>query len=63
MYRLVEVSTLSVSQLPEFEYSQVYQTFESANLEDGQAAVARLQKSADLCELLPSSPVCPKVTP
>jgi len=63
MYRLVEVSTLSVSQLPEFEYSQVYQTFESANLEDAQAAVARLQKSADLCELLPSSPGCPKVTP
>jgi hypothetical protein len=63
MYRLVEVSNLSVSQLPEFEYSQVYQTFESANLEDAQAAVARLQKSADLCELLPSSPGCPQVTP
>ena len=63
MYRLVEVSTLSVSQLPEFEYSQAYQTFESANLEDAQAAVARLQKSADLCVLLPSSPGCPQVTP
>ena len=63
MYRLVEVSNLSVSQLPEFEYSQVYQTFESANLEDAQAAIDRLQKSADLCELLPSSPGCPQATP
>jgi acetylornithine/succinyldiaminopimelate/putrescine aminotransferase len=63
MYRLVEVSTLSVSQLPEFEFSQVYQTFESANFEDAQAAVARLQKSADLCEIVPGSPGCPVVTP
>lgn len=63
MYRLVEVSTLSVSQLPEYEFGQVYQTFESPNLLAAQAAVARLQKSADSCELIPSSPGCPEVTP
>ena len=63
MYRLVEVSTLPVAQLPEFEFDQVYQTFESANLEDAQAAVARLQSSAATCVLTPSSPGCPEVTP
>ena len=63
MYRLVEVSNLPVAQLPEFEFGQVYQTFESANLEDAQAAVARLQISAATCVLTPSSPGCPEVTP
>ena len=63
MHRLVEVSTLPVNQLPEFEYQQVYQTFESANLEDAQAAVARLENSTAACVLTPSSPGCPQVTP
>jgi protein phosphatase len=63
MYRLVEVSNLPVEQLPEYEFGQVYQTFESANLEDAQAAVARLQNSAAICILTPSSPGCPEVTP
>ncbi len=63
MYRLVEVSTLSVTQLPEFEFGQVYQTFDSANLEAAQAAVVRLQISATTCVLNPSSPGCPEVTP
>ena len=62
MYRLVEVSNLQVAQLPEYEFGQVYQTFESANLEDAQAAVARLQISAANCVLIPSSPGCPEVT-
>ena len=61
--RLVEVSSLSVNRLPEYERDQVYQTFDSANLEDAQAAITRLQSSADICVQNPSSPGCPVGSP
>jgi protein phosphatase len=61
--RLVEVSALSVDQLPEFERDQVFKTFESASHEDAQATIARLQNSADTCRQTPASPGCPVVTP
>jgi protein phosphatase len=61
--RLVEVSSLSVEQLPDFERQQVFKTLESASREDAQATIARLQSSADTCRQTPASPGCPVVTP
>ena len=61
MYRLVEVSDLQISSLPEFERDQVYQTLDTANLEDAQVAIQRLQVSADACVISPDSPGCPEV--
>jgi protein phosphatase len=61
--RLVEVSPLSVDQLPEFERNQVFKTFEAASREDAQATIVRLQNSADICLQTPASPGCPVVTP
>jgi protein phosphatase len=61
--RLVEVSTLSVEQLPEFERDQVFKTFEAASREDAQATIVRLQTSAEICLQTPAAPGCPVVTP
>jgi protein phosphatase len=63
MYRLVEISGVSASTLPDYERDQVYQTFESDNLESAEAAVERLKLSADLCEITPTTPGCPEITP
>ena len=62
MYRLVEISDIETGKLPEFERSQVLQTFESGDIESARAAVERLQLSADLCLVTPSSPGCPEIT-
>lgn len=59
MYRLVEISDIAAASLPEFERDQVYQTFESGDFENAEAAVKRLKLSADLCVLMPSTPGCP----
>jgi protein phosphatase len=61
MYRLVEISDIDAASLPEFERDQVYQTFESGDLESAEAAVNRLKLSADLCALTPSTPGCPEL--
>jgi len=61
MYRLVEISDIDAASLPEFERDQVYQTFESGDLESAEAAVNRLKLSADLCVLTPSTPGCPEL--
>jgi PPM family protein phosphatase len=62
MYRLVEISDIETGKLPEFERDQVFQTFESGDIESARAAVERLQLSADLCFVTPSSPGCPELT-
>jgi protein phosphatase len=62
MYRLVEISDIETGKLPEFERDQVFQTFESADIESARAAVERLQLSADLCLVTPTSPGCPELT-
>ena len=62
MYRLVEISDIETAQLPEFERDQVFQTFESGDIESARAAVERLQLSADLCLVTPASPGCPEIT-
>jgi hypothetical protein len=62
MYRLVEISEIEAGKLPEYERDQVYQTFESSDLESAEAAVERLQLSADLCVLsLHATPGCPEI--
>ncbi|CAB4333988.1 unannotated protein [freshwater metagenome] len=61
--RLVEVSALSVDQLPEFERDQVFKTFEAASREDAQATIVRLQNSAEICRQNPESPGCPVINP
>jgi protein phosphatase len=61
MYRLVEISDIDAASLPEFERDQVYQTFESGDLESAEAAINRLKLSADLCVLTPSTPGCPEL--
>ena len=63
MYRLVEISDVGASSLPDYERDQVYQTFESDNLESAEAAVERLKLSADLCVVTPETPGCPEITP
>jgi serine/threonine protein phosphatase PrpC len=62
MYRLVEISDIEAGSLPEYERDQVYQTFESSDLESAEAAVERLKLSADLCVLTPATPGCPEIT-
>jgi hypothetical protein len=59
MYRLVEISDIEAASLPDFEREQVYQTFESGDIESAEAAVKRLKLSADLCVLTPTTPGCP----
>jgi protein phosphatase len=59
MYRLVEISEIDAASLPKFERDQVYQTLESGDFENAEAAVKRLKLSADLCVLTPSTPGCP----
>ena len=61
MYRLVEISDIDAASLPEFERDQVYQTFESGDFESAEAAVNRLELSANLCVLTPSTPGCPEL--
>jgi protein phosphatase len=63
MYRLVEISDIDAASLPEFERDQVYQTFESSDFENAEAAIKRLKLSADLCVLTPSTPGCPELVP
>ena len=63
MYRLVEISDVAANSLPDFERDQVYQTFESDNLESAEAAVERLKLSAELCVISPATPGCPEITP
>jgi protein phosphatase len=63
MYRLVELTEVNAGTLPEYERSQVYQTFESGNFENAKAAVDRLKLSADLCVLTPATPGCPEIAP
>ncbi len=63
MYRLVEISEIGAASLPEFERDQVYQTFESGDFANAEAAVKRLKLSAELCVLTPSTPGCPELTP
>jgi protein phosphatase len=63
MYRLVEISDIDAASLPEFERDQVYQTFESGDFENAEAAIKRLKLSADLCVLTPSTPGCPELVP
>lgn len=63
MYRLVEISEIGAASLPEFERDQVYQTFESGDFANAEAAVKRLKLSAELCVLMPSTPGCPELTP
>lgn len=63
MYRLVEISDIDAASLPEFERDQVYQTFESGDFENAEAAVKRLKLSADLCVLTPTTPGCPELVP
>jgi protein phosphatase len=63
MYRLVEISEIETSKLPEFERDQVFQTFESGDFESAKAAVERLKLSADLCLVTPAAPGCPETTP
>jgi hypothetical protein len=62
MYRLVEISEVKADTLPDFERDQVYQTFESDNLESAEAAVERLKLSAELCVISPATPGCPEIT-
>lgn len=61
MYRLVEISNIEAASLPDFERDQVYQTFESGDLESAEAAVKRLELSANLCVLTPTTPGCPEI--
>jgi protein phosphatase len=63
MYRLIEISDVEASKLPDYERDQVYQTFESDNLESAEAAVERLKLSANLCVITPETPGCPVITP
>ena len=60
--RLVEVSTLAVAELPDFERTQVVATIDSGTHGDAQAAVARLQARADMCKGAPTTPGCPVVS-
>jgi len=60
--RLVEVSTLAVKELPDFERTQVLGTIDSSTHADAQAAVSRLQARADMCKGAPTSPGCPVVS-
>lgn len=59
--RLVEITTLKVDELPDFERTQVKATIDSGNRSDAQTAVARLQARADACKASPTSPGCPVV--
>jgi hypothetical protein len=61
MYRLVEISEIEAGKLPEYERDQVYQSFESSDLESAAAAVERLKRSADFCVLTPATPGCPEI--
>jgi protein phosphatase len=61
--RMVEVTSLSVESLPEFERAQVEATIDSNNQSDAQTAVARLQARADDCVANPLAPGCPVITP
>ena len=61
--RIVEVTTLSVAALPDFERAQVEATINSGNRSDAQTAVARLQARADDCTANPTSPGCPVIAP
>jgi len=61
MYRLVEITEIEAGKLPEYERDQVYQTFESGDFQDAEAAVERLKLSADLCVLTPATPGCPEL--
>lgn len=63
MSRMVEVTTLSVDALPDFERAQVQATIDSGNQSDAQTAVARLQARADDCITNPTTPGCPVITP
>lgn len=60
--RLVEVSTLAVKELPDFERTQVLGTIDSSTHTDAQAAVSRLQARADMCKGTPTAPGCPVVS-
>jgi hypothetical protein len=60
--RLVEVSTLAVKELPDFERTQVLGTIDSSTHADAQAAVSRLQARADMCKGAPTGPGCPVVS-
>lgn len=60
--RLVEVSTLAVKELPDFERTQVLGTIDSSTHADAQAAVSRLQARADMCKGAPTAPGCPVVS-
>jgi hypothetical protein len=57
----VEITEIEAGKLPEYERDQVYQTFESGDFQDAEAAVERLKLRADLCVLTPATPGCPEL--
>jgi len=60
--RLVEVSQLPVSLLPDFERTEVEATIASASHVDAQQVVGRLLARANDCLQTPETPGCPVVT-
>lgn len=60
--RLVEVSELPVSLLPDFERTEVEATIASASHSDAQQVVSRLLARANDCLQNPATPGCPVVT-
>ena len=63
MSRMVEVTSLSVESLPEFERAQVETTIDTGSRSDAQTAVDRLQARANDCVANPSAPGCPVILP
>jgi len=61
--RLVEVSQLPVTLLPDFERTEVEATIASASHSDAQQVVNRLLARANDCLQNPSTPGCPVATP
>ncbi len=59
--RMVEVTSLSVTQLPDFERAQVEATIDSGSRSDAQTAIDRLEARADDCTANPTTPGCPVI--
>ena len=59
--RLVDVSTLRVAQLPDFERAELEATIASNSHAAAQQIVQRLQARADACRSNPKTPGCPAV--
>jgi len=59
--RLIEVSSLNSSELPDFERNQIIGTISSASLPDAQATIEQLSARVMVCRTTPNTPGCPAV--